>query len=59
MDISPLGGAEDQAPQEKIFERHGVDISRKTMGGWLAQCAHLLQPLYGSSLRSRGVLGAV
>jgi transposase len=34
--------------QEKIFERHGVDISRKTMGGWLAQCANLLQPLYGS-----------
>jgi transposase len=34
--------------QEKIFERHGVDISRKTMGGWLAQCAELLKPLYGS-----------
>ena len=34
--------------QEKIFARHGVDISRKTMGGWLAQCADLLQPLYGS-----------
>jgi transposase len=34
--------------QEKIFERHGVDISRKTMGGWLAQCADLLKPLYGS-----------
>src|SRR5580658_7002410 len=34
--------------QEKIFERHGVDISRKTMGGWLAQCAHLLDPLYRS-----------
>ena len=34
--------------QEKIFERHGVDISRKTMGGWLAQCADLLHPLYGS-----------
>ncbi len=34
--------------QEKIFERHGVDISRKTMCGWLAQCAHLLNPLYGS-----------
>ena len=33
--------------QEKIFERHGVDISRKTMGGWLAQCADLLHPLYG------------
>ena len=34
--------------QEKIFERHDVEISRKTMGGWLAQCAHLLHPLYGS-----------
>lgn len=35
--------------QETIFQRHGVDISRKTMGGWLAQCADLLQPLYGSA----------
>lgn len=35
--------------QEKIFERHGVDISRKTMGGWLAQCADLLKPLYASA----------
>jgi transposase len=34
--------------QEKIFQRHGVDISRKTMGGWLGQCADLLKPLYGS-----------
>jgi transposase len=34
--------------QEKMFERHGVEISRKTMGGWLAQCAELLEPLYGS-----------
>src|SRR5438105_37407 len=34
--------------QEKIFERHGVDISRKTMGGWMAQCAELLDPLYQS-----------
>lgn len=34
--------------QEKIFERHGVDLSRKTMGGWLTQCAELLKPLYGS-----------
>src|ERR1051325_9382891 len=32
--------------QEKLFERHGVEISRKTMGGWLAQCAKLLDPLY-------------
>jgi transposase len=32
--------------QEKIFERHGVDISRKSMGGWMGQCAGLLNPLY-------------
>lgn len=35
--------------QEKIFERHGADISRKTMCGWLAQCAGLLEPLYGKA----------
>jgi transposase len=35
--------------QEKIFQRHGVDISRKTMGGWLGQCADLLLPLYVSA----------
>lgn len=35
--------------QEKIFERHGVDISRKTMGGWMAQCADLMNPLYVSA----------
>jgi transposase len=29
-----------------MFQRHGVEISRKTMGGWLAQCAGLLAPLY-------------
>ncbi len=32
--------------QEKMFERHGIDISRKTMGGWVARCAELLDPLY-------------
>jgi transposase len=32
--------------QEKIFERQGVEISRKTMGGWLPRCADLLAPLY-------------
>ena len=32
--------------QEKMFERHGIDISRKTMGGWMVQCAELLEPLY-------------
>jgi transposase len=35
--------------QEKIFQRHGVEISRKTMGGWLSQCADLLQPLYATA----------
>lgn len=39
--------------QEKIFQRHGVDISRKTMGGWTAQSADLLNPLY---VVAKGVL---
>ena len=34
--------------QERIFARHGVDIPRQTMCGWMAQCADLLQPLYGA-----------
>jgi len=32
--------------QQQIFQRHGVDLSRKTMGGWMAQCAVLLGPLW-------------
>lgn len=32
--------------QEKMFERHGIEISRKTMGGWMRRCAALLDPLY-------------
>jgi transposase len=35
--------------QEKMFERHGVEVSRKTMGGWLAQCACRLELLYASA----------
>ena len=35
--------------QEKIFERHGVEISRKTMGGWMGQVADLMKPLYGAA----------
>ena len=35
--------------QEKIFARHGVEIPRQTMCGWLAQCADLLQPLYAAA----------
>lgn len=32
--------------QEKIFQRQGVQISRKTMGGWLPPVAELFNPLY-------------
>jgi len=32
--------------QEKILARQGVDISRSTMSGWLAECAELCVPLY-------------
>jgi transposase len=32
--------------QERIFQRHGVEISRKTMGGWMPPVAGLLDPLY-------------
>jgi transposase len=39
----------DHAPlhrQEVIFRRHGVELSRKTMCGWMRQTAELLAPLY-------------
>ncbi|MBM3747751.1 MAG: IS66 family transposase [Acidobacteria bacterium] len=32
--------------QEGIFRRHGVELSRKTMCGWMRQTAELLAPLY-------------
>lgn len=32
--------------QETIFRRHGVELSRKTMCGWMRQTADLLDPLY-------------
>jgi hypothetical protein len=32
-----------------MFARHGVEISRKTMGGWLGRCAELLEILYGAA----------
>lgn len=31
---------------ERIFRRHGVDLSRSTMCSWMAACADLLHPLY-------------
>lgn len=32
--------------QEGIFRRHGVELSRKTMCGWMQQTAKVLGPLY-------------
>jgi hypothetical protein len=32
--------------QQEMFLRHGVEISRKTMEGWMAKCAALLGPLW-------------
>ena len=32
--------------QAKIFRRSGVELSDRTMGGWMRQCAGLLDPLY-------------
>ncbi len=32
--------------QERIYQRQGVWVSRKTMGGWLPTVAELVQPLY-------------
>lgn len=34
--------------QERMFARFGVQLSRKTMGGWMGQSAALLEPLYQS-----------
>lgn len=32
--------------QEVKFERQGLDMSRKTMSGWMIKCADVLKPLY-------------
>lgn len=32
--------------QEGIWARLGIDLSRKTMSGWMAECASLLTPIY-------------
>jgi transposase len=42
--------------QAKMFRRHGIEISDQTMCGWMAQCAALLEPLYGRL--KRHVLGS-
>ena len=40
-----IGFANDPVGSKALAERHGIEISRKTMGGWMAQCAELLDPL--------------
>ena len=32
--------------QAKIFRRFGVELSDRTMCGWMRQCAEMLEPLY-------------
>jgi hypothetical protein len=36
---------------EDIFARHGVELSRATLCGWMAQCAELLAPLFNEMVR--------
>ena len=36
---------------EDIFARHGVELSRATLCGWMAQCAELLTPLFNEMVR--------
>lgn len=36
---------------EGIIQRHGVEISRKTMGGWMPRVAELVSPIYQEMIR--------
>jgi hypothetical protein len=36
---------------EDIFARHGVELSRATLCGWMASCAELLKPLYDEMVK--------
>jgi transposase len=36
---------------ERILERHGIEIARSTLCDWMAQCAHVLRPLYDLMVR--------
>jgi transposase len=44
--------------QEVIFRRHGAELSRKTMCGWMRQTADLLAPLY-ERLKTRALASKV
>ena len=39
--------------QVSIVARHGVDITRSTLCGWMASCAELLQPACGEDVLCR------
>jgi transposase len=44
-----VGKCVDHLPlyrQEKRYARHGIDIARSTLCGWLAEAANVLTPLY-------------
>src|SRR5262249_18964805 len=43
---------------EDIYARHGVELSRATLCGWMAQCAELLTPLFDEMVK-RGLLSLV
>ncbi len=43
---------------EDIFARHGVELSRATLCGWMASCAELLTPLYDLMVK-RALLSTV
>lgn len=44
--VSKLADHQPLHRQQKIFARHGVELSRQTMSGWMGSCAELLAPLY-------------
>lgn len=44
--------------QEQMFERQGIQLSRKTMCDWMGQCASLLSPLY-VEMKNRVLLSKV
>jgi transposase len=36
---------------EDIFARHGVELSRATLRGWMAQCAELFTPMFNEMVK--------
>jgi hypothetical protein len=46
MEERPRSRRQSARAKQVLLERHGVEISRKTMGGWMSSVADLLNPLY-------------